>query len=116
MNTVSPAAPSTYARLVQMVLRGISPSCALPFLDDLIVHSSTVKEHLVALKKVFEAYRRAKLRLNPVKCFMLTSEATYLGHKVTKDGISPTADYVEVVKKWPMPRTRKQLRGFVGKV
>ena len=131
------SAPSTYARLVQMVLRGIPPSVALPFLDDLILHTATVKEHLTALEAVFKAYRRARLRLNPLKCFLLQSEATYLGYKVkyeqrpmknimshkntihgkvTKDGLSPTDEYVSVVKSWPMPKTRKALRGFIGKV
>ena len=79
------SAPSTYARLVQMVLRGIPPSVALPFLDDLIIHTATVKEHLVALEAVFKAYRRARLRLNPLKCFLLQSEATYLGYKVMEN-------------------------------
>ena len=33
---------------------------------------------------------------------------TYLGYKVTADGLSPTDEYVEVVKTWPMPRTRNE--------
>lgn len=36
--------------------------------------------------------------------------------KVTKDGLSPTEEYISVVKSWPMPKTRKALRGFIGKV
>lgn len=109
-------APSTYARLVQLVLRGIPPSVALPFLDDVILHAPTVLEHLDALEEVFKAYRRAKLKLNPMKCFLFQKEVTYLGFKVSEHGLSPTNEYVEVVQSWPMPRTRKALRGFLGKV
>ena len=36
--------------------------------------------------------------------------------KVSEDGLSPTGEYIEVVKTWPMPKTRKALRGFIGKV
>ena len=109
-------APSTYARLVQVVLRGIPPSVALPFLDDVILHAPTVLEHLDALEEVFKAYRRAKLKLNPMKCFLFQKEVTYLGFRVSEQGLAPTNEYVEVVQSWPMPRTRKALRGFLGKV
>ena len=63
-------------------------------------------EHLEGLEQVFKAYRRARLRLNPLKCHLFRDTVTYLGYKVTADGLSPTDEYVEVVKTWPMPRTR----------
>lgn len=84
--------------------------------DDIILHAPTVLEHLDALEEVFKAYRRAKLKLNPLKCFMFQKEVTYLGFKVNEHGLSPTNEYVEVVQSWPMPRTKKALRGFLGKV
>ena len=98
-----------------MVLRGIPMSIAIPFLDDLILHSPTVKEHLKTIEAVFNAYRRANLRLNPRKCTLFSQTAEYLGHRVTPDGISPTKDYIKVVKEWPFPRTRSALRQWIGK-
>lgn len=68
------------------------------------------------MRSVFQAYRNANLRLNPVKCHLFTESAEYLGHVVTKDGLAPCKDYVAVVKDWPMPTTRTALRAFVGKV
>ena len=91
-------------------------SIALPFLDDLIVMSKTIPKHIEAMKLVFQAYRNANLRLNPLKCHLFTESATYLGHVVTKDGLAPCRDYVAVVKDWPMPTTRTALRAFVGKI
>ena len=108
-------APSSYARLVAMVLRGIPMSLAIPFLDDLIIHSSTVAAHISSMETVFRAYRRSNLRLNPRKCSLFSRTAEYLGHKVTPDGISPTKDYIDVVKNWPFPRTRTALRQWIGK-
>ena len=70
------------------------------------VQGATVAEHLEGLEQVFKAYRRARLRLNPLKCHLFRDTVTYLGYKVTADGLSPTDEYVEVVKTWPMPRTR----------
>ena len=91
-------------------------SIALPFLDDLIVMSKTIPKPIEAMKLVFQAYRNANLRLNPLKCHLFTESATYLGHVVTKDGLAPCRDYVAVVKDWPMPTTRTALRAFVGKI
>jgi hypothetical protein len=52
-------APATYTRLVQMVLEGISYDEALPYLDDMCIHSKDLEGHYVAMRKVFDAYRRA---------------------------------------------------------
>ena len=101
---------------MHLVLRGIPPSVALPFLDDLVVQGSNVQEHLDALEQVFKAYRRSRLRLNPAKCFLFQKTVTYLGFKVSQSGLEPTDDYIRVVKDWPMPRTRRALRGYIGKV
>lgn len=108
-------APSTYARLVSMVLQGLPPQRVLPYLDDIIIHSSSVEEHLVATRHVLEAHRKAGLKLNPEKCHFFQHQVEYLGHVVSKDGVRPVPGYVEVVKKWPVPRSREQIRAFLGK-
>ena len=108
-------APSTYARLVAMVLNGIPMTVAIPFLDDLILHSPTVQTHIKSIEAVFKAYRRANLRLNPRKCTMFSQTAEYLGHLVSPEGISPTKDYIKIIQDWPFPRCRTALRQWIGK-
>jgi len=108
--------PSTYARLVQMVLEGIPYTVALPYLDDTIIHSRNLDEHHRALTMVLEAHAKAGLRLQPSKCQLFRSEIEYLGHLVTADGLKPMEKYLKVVKDWPMPKTRSQVRVFLGKV
>lgn len=108
--------PATYSRLVQLVLQGIPPTMALPYLDDTIVHSHTFKGHVTALRKVLEAHAKAGLKLQPSKCDLFKHEIDYLGHRITKEGIKPIDRYTAVVREWPMPSTRKELRAFLGKV
>ena len=60
--------PPTYCRLVEMVLRGIPSSVAIGFLDDGLIHSRTVKQHVLNLRRVLSAYRDAGLRFSPTKC------------------------------------------------
>ena len=86
--------PSTYARLVQLVLRGIPYSMALPYLDDTIVHSPPLDHHFDALRRVLQAHRKAGLKLQPDKCQLFQPQIEYLGHLVTGDGIRPMDHYV----------------------
>ena len=109
-------APATYCRLVQMVLQGIPQSVALAYIDDTVVHSTTLPEHFDNLRRVFQAHRRAGLRLQPAKCQLFRPEIEYLGHMVSQEGITPVPRYTEIVRTWPLPRTRTEARAFLGKV
>ncbi len=108
--------PATYSRLVQLVLNGIPPSMALPYLDDTIIHSRNVDDHLKALARVLQAHRKAGLKLQPSKCQLFQPKVEYLGHEVSKDGVRPVPEYVQVVKQWPLPKTRTEARCFLGKI
>ena len=108
-------APATYSRLVQKVLENIPTSVALPYLDDTCIHSADMTQHLVALRQVFEAHKKAGLLLQPSKCKLFQEKVEYLGHMVSKEGIQPIPEYVSLVKDWPLPTTIKELRTFLGK-
>ena len=109
-------APPCYSRLIHKVLRGVGPEVALIFLDDVIVHSRDIDQHLGNLKVVFQAYRQAGLRLKPSKCHLFQKQVSYLGHKVSEQGIAPLPEYIDVVKHWPVPKSLRDLRTFLGKV
>jgi hypothetical protein len=107
--------PSSYARLVHMVLDGIPYTQALPYLDDTVIHSKDLDGHFVTLYRVLEAYAKAGLKLQPAKCQLFNKEIEYLGHMVSAKGIAPVPGYVQVVKDWPMPTNRTEVRTFLGK-
>jgi hypothetical protein len=70
-------APATFERLMETVLRGLTFESCLVYLDDVIVIGSTFEEHLLNLRKVFERFRDARLKLNPEKCHLLQREVKY---------------------------------------
>ena len=108
--------PSTYARLVNLVLDGIPYSVALPYLDDTVVHSATLRQHYTHLDRVLAAMKKGGLKLQPGKCQLFRDRIQYLGHEVSAEGIQPVPDYVKVVEEWPMPTTRTAVRAFLGKI
>ena len=59
----------------------------LIYLDDVIIFSPTVEEHLERLEAVFSRLKQHNLKLKPSKCEFLKCEVTYLGHVVSEAGI-----------------------------
>ena len=83
-------------------------------MDDITVPSKTVTENLTRLVHVFQRLRAAKLKVKPSKCVFLQTSVPFLGHVVTAEGVRTDPEKVKVVQEWPVPRTVKQVRSFVG--
>ena len=108
-------APASYSRLVTKVLQSIPLSMAMPYLDDVLVHSCTPEDHLLHLERVLAAHKKAGLKLKPSKCFLFRESVDYLGHNISAAGIATCPQYLEVIKSWPFPDTKAKIRTFIGK-
>ena len=107
-------APGTFQRLMECVLRGLTWQIALIYLDDVLVYSRTFDDHLQHLRLVFDRFRTAGLKLKPSKCHFGQKQVNYLGHVITRDGIQPDPEKIKVVQEYPVPRTVKDVRAFMG--
>ena len=105
---------STLQALMALLLRGLPAEHVVSFLDDILVASSTVEEHLDHLDKVLTALGRANLKLHPRKCAVARDSATCLGHLLDRNGIRPDPHNLAKVTSWPTPTTVKGVRGFLG--
>ena len=107
-------APSTFARLMELVLKGLHWKICLISLEDVIVIGRTFEEELERLKEVFERLARAGLKLKPKKCFLFQKRVSYLGHVVTDEGIAADPEKVEQVRTWPTPENSTEVKSFLG--
>ena len=107
-------AVATFQRLMDLVLTGLNLEICLVYLDDIIIFSATPEEHLERLERVLQRLRSANLKLKPNKCCLMQTSVHFLGHIVSKDGISTDPEKVKLIKEWPTPTNLKQLRGFLG--
>jgi hypothetical protein len=105
-------APSAFQRLVELVVKGINN--VVVYIDDLIIHSKTHEEHLKRLDEVFTRLAAHNLRANLKKCVFSSSETSYLGFRLTKNGIFPGTDKLKAVKDAKPPENVKQIRQFLG--
>jgi hypothetical protein len=107
-------APSAYSRLVQMALDHLPPGFAMGYIDDIIAHSRTVEDHLTHLRQIVMLHVSVGMKLNLQKCNIFHNEVQYLGHLVSADGIRMIPSYVQRIMDWPLPKTGKELRSFLG--
>ena len=107
-------APATFQRLMHIVLQQENWQKCLIYLDDILIFGRSVEEHLERLKAVFQRIREAGLKLSPSKCCFMKKEVEYLGHVVSSTGIKTDPKKIDKVKSWPVPRTIKELRSFLG--
>jgi len=107
-------APATFERLMEKILNQLLFKICLVYLDDVIIYSDSFEGMLSRLEQVFERLRSANLKLNPKKCCFFKREIRYLGHVVTREGIKTDPEKISAVRDWPIPRTKKQIRSFLG--
>ena len=106
--------PVTFSRLMDRVLAGLHWETCLFYLDDIIVFSSTWEEHLARLRQVFERLRHANLKLGAEKCAFAAKDVSYLGHRVTEEGLLPDPALLTAIQEIPPPKTATEVRSFLA--
>ncbi|RXN35730.1 Retrovirus-related Pol polyprotein from transposon 412 [Labeo rohita] len=107
-------APSTFQRIMEKCMADINLKEVLVFIDDIIVFSKSLEEHEQRLIRVLTRLREYGLKLAPEKCVFAQTSVKYLGHIVSAQGVTTDPAKVEAVKTWPIPKTLKELRSFLG--
>ena len=107
--------PATFQRLMKSCLGDLNLSWCVVYLEDITVIGETTEDHLQTLTAVFKKkLRQAKLKLRSSKCNFFRTQISYLGHLVSKEGITTGPGKIDTVKNWPKPKTRNDIRHFLG--
>lgn len=107
-------APSTFQRVMDNVLQGLQGKSCLCYMDDIVIFSSSLQEHISNLKQVFLRLKSANLKVQLDKSEFLHKELAFLGHIISEDGIKPNPEKIKSVKNFPLPKTEKQIKSFLG--
>ena len=107
-------AGNTFQMVMSRVLRGLAWHIAIVYVDDILVFSKNMTEHLQHLSAVFARLRLSNLKLKPSKCYFARDEVLYLGHKLSPQGIAVNQEKVKAVSEFPTPTTPKEVCSFIG--
>jgi len=108
------SAPGTFQQLMNKVLLRLNGLKAFVYLDDIIVYAKDLSDHSQKLIDIFNRLRQYSLTLQPLKCEFLRKEVTYLGHRITDEGVKPDPQKVERVQNFPVPKNVKEIKSFLG--
>ncbi|GFU86097.1 transposon Tf2-9 polyprotein [Trichonephila clavipes] len=103
-------APATFQKLMDIFRRGVP---VLAYLDDIIIMSPTIEQHLADFEAVFKRLMDFKLRANREKCQFSCSRLKYLGLWITPQGIEVVHEKISAILRIPPPKNVKQLQSFL---
>ncbi|GBG79552.1 hypothetical protein CBR_g29699 [Chara braunii] len=107
-------APTMFQAAMTTEFRYMLDIFVLIYLDDILVYSRSLDEHVEHLRTVLEQLRQTKYKANHDKCEFMRQELDYLGHYVTPQGIRPLGDKIEVIRVRPEPTNTTEVRSFMG--
>jgi hypothetical protein len=105
-------APAWFMRMVSELLVQHKAYCVV-FIDD-ILFSATKDEHERHVRAVLDTLRKQGFRLKDKKCEFGRQETDFVGFRVDGRGIRLTEDKIQSIAKWPMIRSHKDARIFLG--
>ena len=108
------SSPVTFVRLMDLVLGDLMNKGVFVYIDDLILCSNTVEEHIKLLKEVLTRLRKAGLKLKLSKCKFMQKKIDYLGHTLSEEGIQVNDLKVKAIRDYPVPCDKKAVKSFLG--
>ncbi|GBG90281.1 hypothetical protein CBR_g50459 [Chara braunii] len=93
-------APATFQAAMTTEFRNLLDRSILIYLDNILVYSRTLDEHIVHLRVVLDRLRLVKYKASLDKCNFAKHELEYLGHYVTPKDIHPLADKILAIVDW----------------
>ena len=86
------------------------------YIDDMVVKSKVVSEHVGDLENIFEILRKHKLHFNASKCSFSVGSGKFLGYLVTHQGIEVNPNQIKAINSLQPPRNPKEVHKLTGMI
>jgi len=106
--------PGSFQAAMNSTLAPLLRRCALVFLDDILVYSTTWEDHLAHIEAVFQLLAKDSWKVKPNKCTFAQRSIAYLGHIISAEGVGTDPAKIVAIQNWPTPASVKDLRSFLG--
>ncbi len=106
--------PAVFQALVNDVLRDMVDQFIYVYLDDILIFSSSLQEHVQHVRRVLQRLLENGLFVKAEKCDFHAQSVSFLGYIISSEGMRMDPDKVKAVMDWPSPDSRKALQRFLG--
>jgi hypothetical protein len=106
-------APAAFMRKMNKILRPHFRYVVV-YLDDILIHSKDRHSHVQQVEAVLQSIREAGLKIKREKCEFGVTSTSFVGYRVSRDGVDTEAKKVEAITSWPTPQSVGELRSFLG--
>nr|ABA92716.2 retrotransposon protein, putative, unclassified [Oryza sativa Japonica Group] len=110
------SAGATYQRAMNYIFHDLISWLVEVYIDDVVIKSKEIENHIADLRKVFERTRKYGLKMNPTKCAFGVSAGQFLGFLVHERGIEVTQRSINAIKKIQPPKDKTKLQELIGKI
>ena len=107
---------ATFQRAMDIAFSEENDNFVVIYLDDITMYSKIDEKYLQHLERVFLKCIKFGISLNPKKSNFSLEEGKLLGHIISKDGIMIDPARVEAIGQIVLPRNKKEVQSFIGKV
>ena len=107
-------AGASFSCLIEMCIGDQQYITLLFYLDDICVFVETADQMLDRIQFTFGRLKEFNLKIKPKKSFFFQAKVNFLGHILSKKGVSRNPEKVAKIKDWPIPKTPKEVHSFVG--
>ena len=107
-------APATFQSMMNHIFRDMLDVGTIAFMDDILIHAETKKEHDCIALEVLRRLRDNRLCIAPDKCEWAVQKVEFLGYVISGDGLEMTNDKVEAIQRIPPVNSLKDVQGFIG--
>ncbi|GBG81919.1 hypothetical protein CBR_g34101 [Chara braunii] len=107
-------APDTFQHAMNRKFHDYLDKFVIVYLDDILIFSKTVEEHVAHLDKVLGLLQQHKFKINGEKCEFGRTRVLYLGHEISAEGLKPDDAKVASIRDWPRPQSVTEMRSFLG--
>ena len=100
---------ATYQRVMNAIFHDMLGHHMEIYIDDIVVKSKKVAEHVNHLRKSFERMRLHQLKLNPLKCAFGVQVRIFLGFLVHQRGVEVDQNKDTTIISAKAPQNKKEL-------
>ena len=108
--------PSIFQAVIENLFPDSIKEYLTYYIDDILIMTETAEKHLQIIQIVLYTLRQNGMKIKIEKCQICPEELDFLGVTLCKEGVKVKADKCEAIVNIKVPRTKKQVRSFLGAV